>query len=133
MTQFLLSLCFWLSSCGMTGGSASVPNDPRPSGNPLVQGQVFGQNGQSASGTAFVFYSQNVYILRFEGLSVPSVSGLVVQVFTASQGQVGNFNLKASSGNQNYQLTVQQLGIIFRSISIFSTQSNENYATALFN
>ena len=124
------------AGCGLdlnwTPGGSSTPNDPRPSGNVVVQGSFTGSSGQSTvTGTAIIFSTSNSYILRLEGLSVPSETGLTIQIYT-SQSQV-NLNLTASTGNQNYSVNNLPINATtFLSVSIWSTLKNQQYANAVF-
>jgi hypothetical protein len=132
-TFLILGVC----GCGMistdgTGGS-TAPNDARPTSTPLKQAQIMGQNGKSASGTASVFFSgSGAYIIRLEGISVTSESGLAVQVYATPGGRIGNFQLRATSGSQNYSLSNSVNGLTFNSVAIYSSVNNINYGSAVF-
>lgn len=126
-----LNGCSGLGGVSLGGGTGSS-NDPIPSGTLLTQSQFFGQSGQTVSGTATVYVSSNTYIVRLQGMAIPSEAGLFVQVFTSTT-QVGNFPLKNTSGNQNYTLTTSA-PLTFKSVNIYSTLSNPPaiYGTAQF-
>lgn len=72
------------------------------------------------------------YTLRLEGISVPSESGLQVQVYDVMGNQVQEFSLESNSGSQNYSLTHVSTQIIFKSVYIYSTLNQQNYAAAFF-
>lgn len=139
ISAFLLgALLVLFSGCGkITAGSGAEPNDARPSGNPIAQASLTSQNGKTVSGSALIFASVNSssgvtgYILRLEGISVPSASGLLVRVNASPGGQVASLPLRATSGSQNYTLSVNY-GSTFSSVYIYSPSENINYAAALF-
>src|SRR5690348_17169099 len=75
-----------LNSCGIIPLGTSTLNDPVPSGTVLASGSFTGQNGKTASGTATVYLSDTgTYVIRLDGLVVPSENGLVVVASTTSQ------------------------------------------------
>src|SRR4051812_34100191 len=87
-----LITCFLATGCGGinlggSGGAASG-NAERPTGRVVAQGQIFGQSGKTASGSALIIYSSGSYVLRFEGLSIPSEAGLQAQINSKTVGQV---------------------------------------------
>ncbi len=122
------SLVFCCTSCGLnlgvSLGGSGTPNDPRPSGNPVAQGSFSG----SVSGSALVFQSGGGYVLRFEGLSVPSAAGLIVNLYNSSSPFV--FNLTALTGNQNYNVNAAMGSTQFSSVTISSTVTGTVYGTA---
>lgn len=127
----LIALIWGTQGCGLNIGTTS-PNDPRPTGTLLAQGQFASQNGKSVSGSALVFsQSGTSYIVRLEGISTPSESGLYVRVYTANSGQVSNLSLTATSGSQNYYFTSTETSPTFKSVYIFSVPSNIAYGLAV--
>lgn len=132
--KFLISfflVSFMTLSCGKVTLGPSFPRDPRPATKMLAQGQLIGQNGQTASGTALVFSdgTSTGYIARIEGLSIKSNTGLLVQVY-GSGGLLASFSLRSFVGNQNYYFTNSTSGITFNDIYLYSAPENINYAAA---
>src|SRR5689334_8655746 len=121
-TTYLIAFTLALSSCsglniGLGGGSA--PNDTAPKTSVLHQAVFTGLNGKTASGAAIFYNGTTVgnYILRLEGVSFPVEAGLIIQVNSGSN-TVSTFNLRSSSGSQNYQMTGIGTSINF---SIYNT------------
>jgi len=136
----LLILCL-STNCnglGISVGPAPPPNDPVPTGTILHQATFSSLNGQTASGAA-IFYSGNGvgnYILRLAGVSFPSETGLVIQIYSGSNNLVQTLQLLSSSGSKNYTLNGLGTSITFGlysqiSVYIFSTINNEPYAVAI--
>ena len=104
-TYILLLLnAMHLAGCGLIKGqNNTILNDPVPNGTVVAQGSFFGQNGMSVTGTARVYRmtADNTYVIRLEGISTPSESGLIL---LASSNGNSDFqaNLRGTSGNQNY-------------------------------
>ena len=68
----LLAVIIFLTGCsdiGLSTGSSPAPNEARPSGKALSQGQFSGLNGKTVTGGALIFLSGSSYILRIEGLT----------------------------------------------------------------
>lgn len=134
--NLLICLILGLAQCSLSGipvgnGSTTSPNDSRPSGVLIAQGSFTGQNGQNASGSAQIFMDGGAYILRLEGISVPSENGLNVQVLSsASQTPVYSSSLRSSSGNQNYSFSTALTGR-FATVYIYSTLRQKNYGIAI--
>ena len=121
-----------LTSCGAIGlGGGNALNDARPTGIVVKQAQFFAASGQTGiTGTALIFLNTaSSYILRLEGLNVPEESSMQVKIFLSPSGLV-TLSLRGTSGNQNYNFTSPASG--FLSVSIFSTITQTNYATATF-
>ncbi len=135
-TYFLLFVnTLGISGCAFngitTGTSGVVPNDPRPTGNPISQGKLNGLNGQlSVTGSVYIFYSGGSYTLRLEGISVPSEASMTVVLIYSPQSSPATFNLTASSGNQNYSFSTGASAVTFNTVYIHSTQKNLDYASA---
>jgi hypothetical protein len=128
-----LGLVFFYGCGGLnvTVGSASSPNDLRPTSTVVAQGQFAGQNGKTVAGTALIFSPGNsTYIARLEGVSIPADSGLVVQVYADPGGKVASFTLRAATGSQNYTFTSTTTGLTFNNVYIFSIPTNINYGVA---
>lgn len=122
-----------MTSCGGIGigtGGGGSPNDARPSGPAIKQGQLF---GSGVSGSVLVFFSSgSSYILRIEGLSMTSASNVVIQIFATPFGQVGQLTLRDSTGNQNYSFTAAQQGLTMQSVTLYNTITQTTLATAQF-
>jgi hypothetical protein len=130
----LVSFLTLSQGCGVIGvgsGGSTIINDARPTGTVVGQGSFSGLNGQAASGTAILFLEGSVYTLRLEGVSLPTLSGLLVQVYTTGGLLAGNFTLRAATGNQNYTLSGVLVGTSFSSVNIYSNTAIMNYASAI--
>jgi hypothetical protein len=125
-----------LAGCGginLNTGSSPAPNDTRPSGSPLVQAALTSQNGKTVSGSAMIFFSgTSSYTLRLEGISIPQETGLQILVYATPGGKISTQSLRSTSGSQNYTISNSAIGLTFNNIYIYSTQTNTNYASALF-
>jgi hypothetical protein len=115
-----------------TGGGNGSSNDPRPEGTLIAQGQLGGLSGRAVTGTALIFLAGgSSYILRLEGLSGPAENNLQIQVYGSfSPSPVFISTLSSTSGNQNYSFATGP-GNQFNTVSIYSTLSRTNYATAV--
>lgn len=133
LLALILAGCSNIDGISLGGGTGGSSNDARPSGNPLSQGQFFGQNSETVSGSALVFASTttaNTYILRLEGLTTPVEGGLQVQVYgNGPTNPAYTTTLKANSGNQNYTFN-GIAGIKFSNVYIYSTSKQVNYGSA---
>jgi hypothetical protein len=126
----LLTGCSGLG--GISAGTTAAPNDARPSGVPVAQGQLNPLNGQTVTGNVLIFFAgTSNYTLRLEGLSLPAESGLVVRVFATPGGQIASLQLRASTGSQNYSMSTSGNGINFTNVYIHSNPNNVDYATAI--
>lgn len=129
-----IGLTLSLVGCGEIGLGNRSPNDPKPTGTIVAQGNLTGQSGQTASGSAFVYQTGSAsFVVRLEGVTLPEESGLRVIVSVNSDEKL-NASLRSSSGTQNYSMTVSTLPATFDYVAIRSTQSNPDvdYAKALF-
>jgi hypothetical protein len=126
-TGVILTCCSGIN-IGSSGSNFS-PNDVRPTSLPMVQGFFVSQNSQTVSGTALIFNVTGLsYVLRLEGITTPSETGLQIQLY-GSDGQQ-NFSLRANSGSQNYTFTSTNPAAHFSSVSIYSTLSLMPYGSA---
>ena len=128
---FLGSLIFQSLSCGTGSSGGTSLNEGAPDGFLLKQAPFFGQNGQTVSGTAAVYASSGgAFVLRLEGLTAPSESGIQVRV-VGNGTQVFASTLKASSGSMNYTMNVTGIAT-WNSVSLYSTSQAKSYGTATF-
>jgi hypothetical protein len=100
----------------------------------VAQGTFTGQSGFDASGVAAIIRSSSsgTDIIRLEGVSFPSESGL--KVTAVLNGETRTIaSLKNTSGNQNYSTSLGGVGASWSSVSIYSTLTRQNYATAILN
>ncbi|MFZ9596731.1 MAG: hypothetical protein ACO3A2_11740 [Bdellovibrionia bacterium] len=131
---FLITSLSFFSCSGLEfglGGGSGTLNDPRPSGILLASGPLVGQSGRTVTGTAAVFNTTgSQFILRLEGLTLPSSDALAqIQLF----GQLGlqnTFTLRSTSGSQNYTFTNTSLAITFSDVTLVSTATNQPIASA---
>ena len=125
----LLMFMGLLTGCGthLTSGTATLPQDPTPTGTLQYQGQFSGSSSQTASGSALVYFSAGNFILHLASVSFPSESGLTV-IVRSNLSTVGTFTLRASGGSQNY--TFASSSARLASVSIHSPSKNQDYATA---
>src|SRR5689334_21696569 len=92
LNLILVALSLFISSCGISAGSAVAPNDARPNGAILVQGQFFGQSGQTVTGSALIFtVGAGSLVLRLEGLQTPEEVGLQVRLTGTPGGTIQTF------------------------------------------
>ena len=135
--QIILFFGFLLFGCGNIGvstGGSTAPNDARPTTTQISQGQLAGQNGKTVSGSALIFQgsASGSFILRLEGITTPQEQALTIKIYANPSGLVATFQLRSTTGNQNYSFTNSDTGVNFTSVYIFSTQNNQNYGTAQF-
>src|SRR4051794_40306428 len=124
---FLFACFLGTSRCGLdtgSGGGSIFLNDPVPAGVRGFPNQLIGQNGQHVTGVAVLYRSGASYVLRLEGITVPAEPALQVRVL-GSVVPTQSFQLRASTGNQNYPLSTGQ-GVT--SVNIHSSQKNIEYA-----
>jgi hypothetical protein len=130
----LFLLC--VSACGGVGlgtGTATAPNDARPTGAALYQNNFYGMNGKTVTGFAGIYFNgNNNYIVRLDGISMPNEAGMQVHVFGTPGDKVATMSLRAVTGSQNYQVNGLATGFVFKSVYIFSTATNTYYAAATF-
>lgn len=130
-TALIVSLVYSLLGCGnlnISTGGGGLPNEARPTGTPVKQGQLF---GSGVSGSVLIFLrSGSSYTLRFEGLSLPSQSNLVAQIYATPNGLVSTVNLQFTSGNTNYSFTTPAIGVNFQSVAIYNNQTQTTLGTA---
>jgi hypothetical protein len=139
LVQILWTILFSTigSACGLfpssitIGGGTGSANDPVPTGTLISQGTFTSLGGPSqTSGAVQIYYSSGAYTLRLAGLSAPSESGLTVTVSGTPGGELTSFPLQNNSGSTNYTLSIPASGVTFNTVYIYSTQSNQNYASA---
>lgn len=129
----LIGLCVGgsIAACGkITPGTSTTPTDPVPSGVVVDQGQFFGQNGQTASGSAAIYLSNGTYTLHLSGVSFPTTSTLTIQIYANPYGLVSSASLRSYTGDQNYSFSVSANVTTFTSINIYSNTTQLNYAVA---
>lgn len=120
-----------LAGCGPIKLGSISPNDPAPSGTIMAQGSFTSLNGQTVTGTAIVYFEGgSSYIVRLSGISAPSENGLQV-VVVANGATQATFSLRASSGSQNYMLSLSAYSITWNQVNIHSTVNNMDYGEAL--
>jgi hypothetical protein len=121
------------SSCGIFHSSGGTTmNETVPAGATALQSGTFtGFYGQTASGTATVYYDGGTsYITHLEGVTLPNMIGLEVQTVD-SNGTVDSEPLVYYQGNINFYFSVSGSEPTFTQINIYSTTANLNYAQAL--
>ncbi len=128
------SICFFLLACGQISvGGSTTTNNARPTGAPVTQAAILGQNGQTVTGIAYVFFVSNQgYIVRLEGLSVTNESNLVVKIYSRTGILLTSLGLKSFTGNQNYSVSSTTGGTQIGSVTIYSNLKSINYAQASF-
>lgn len=117
-----------LVACGIIPVGGGTLNDPVPSGTVTYSGTFTGLGTNTASGTASIYnQSPGTYVLRLDGLNVPSQSNLNV-VLTGSGTTWVNTSLRGTTGSQNYNFTASTN--VFDTSTIHSTSSNTDIASA---
>ena len=117
---------------GITVGTRAASNEAVPAGNRVAQGSFDGQSGFTVSGVAAIIRSSSsgTDIIRLEGVSLPYETGLkVTAVLNGTTRTIAN--LRNTSGNQNYSTGLGGAGSNWSSVSIYSSLTQQNYATAI--
>jgi hypothetical protein len=122
-TPLIFAAAALLSACGILREGSSIPNDPKPVGDLVAQGNFTGLNGKTVTGAASVYQlsSDGTYVVRLEGISVPS-GGPFLVVGQAGGSEVYSQQLRFLTGTQNY-FTRLQPPLSWNTIFIRSTTS----------
>lgn len=128
---------YLLTQCSLSGiplgggGSAASSNDPRPDGTVIAQGQLAGLSGKTVTGTVFIFLTGSNFVLRIEGLGVPSENNLQLQLYgsLSPSSPVMTSTLTSNTGNQNHPFNTGP-GNIFNTVLVYSTMTHSNYGSA---
>ena len=110
-----------ITGCGGFNLNYGYPtgNDAAPNGTVVAQGQFFGANGKTVSGTAVIYSTGfGIYVLRLESLSAPQEASLLVTLHTSSETAYSS-SLSAYSGNKNYAVNLAE-NKTFTSVKITS-------------
>lgn len=121
-----------LSNCGVvsTGGGSGTFTDAVPNGTVVAQGNFSSQNGQTVTGSAIIYnMGAPNYIVRLSGLTAPSESGLLVQVWGNGSSPTYQVTLRGASGNQNYSFSSNSQS--FSRVCIHSNLKQLDYGCAL--
>lgn len=114
-----------------TSGGGGFPNDPAPTGTVKAQAAWVSLNGQTVSGTVTVYLLESgSYVVRLNGLSAPSETGLSLRV-TASGQQVISTSLRATGGSQNYSVSPSFANPRWEKATIRSNTAGLDYGEAL--
>ena len=108
-TLFNLLISFIIVGCGLvnTDGGTNESDDPTPDGVILAQGSFQGLNGNSVSGVAAIYLTdQGSFIARVESLDVNKSKPLTISVIAGGE-TVYSGTLKSTQGNQNYVMSIQ--------------------------
>jgi hypothetical protein len=137
----ILTLLILQAGCGLNwgGGGNSSPNDPAPQGTQVSSGQLFAGSGQTGvTGQVLIFNNNGSYILRLEGLNIPTPSSgsgnLIVNVYSnnpSSSTPVSTFSLNALTGNQNYTIS-NPASYRYNRVTITDSSGATVYASANF-
>lgn len=121
-----------LAGCGAVKTGSVAYNDPIPTGNVVGQGSFTSQNGKTVTGTAAIYQSTDgaTYTLHLGGISAPSETGLQLRIQADNQ-DLSALSLRASSGSQNYSLSVSGASPVFRQVTLYSTLKATEYGTAV--
>lgn len=120
------------SHCGEMGTSGGTFNEPAPSGTVVAQGTLESRNQKAVSGGASVYLqSSGTYVLRLEGISVPTTVTLQAVLYSNSTKYVQQL-LKSSQGSMNYTFSVADASRpTWSYVSIFSPSENIDYGKAI--
>jgi len=124
-----------LGSCGAfpitLGGGTSSTNDAVPSGVITAQGSFTSLNGKVVTGTAVIYFvSSGNYIVRLNGISVPSENALQMVPVIDGTAQTP-VQLESDSGNQDYSVEYSGTPGHWNQVNIHSTIYNLDYGQAL--
>lgn len=141
LPAFLL-LTWGMAGCGAIGLGQGTANDAAPSGTIVAQGSFTGSyNGESVTGAVSVYRQANGdgtynFVVRFESLSAPNVSGLEVvpTVNGGSNLSPSFYVLRAPTGNENYSFSGATCASNWVQVSIINPSatpaSAQNYGIA---
>ena len=127
-----LALCLTSLGCGAIPlGSAGPGNDTLPTGTLLAQGQFFGMNGNTVSGSAQIYFSSGSYVLSMVGISFPDASSLTAKVYISNPSKVAaTVQLISTAGTNNYPFSSQSGLNSFAQVLVLNTPNNQNFASA---
>jgi hypothetical protein len=116
--------------CGQVTLGGGTANDAVPVGTIVAQGSFTSvASGKPVTGTVTVYLASSIYIVRLQGLSTPSESGLFVRgVVNGIAAQ--DLALRSTSGNQNYTFSSVPAGSIWAQVKIYSATANLDYGLA---
>jgi len=127
-------LAIGLLGCGKVhlGNTGTGSNSGPPTGKLVSQGQIFGQSGITATGTAQIYSTASGgFVLYLSGLSLSTApAGLVAHIYTSLSGLAATVNLTSTSGNAQYPFSSSAMYSSFTSVTLFLPSTNENFATA---
>lgn len=117
--------------CGVVGTNGTSLNEPAPSGTIVAQGTFESRNQKSVSGGATVYLvSAGSYVLRLEGISVPTTVSLQAVLASGSTIYVQQL-LRSSQGSMNYSFSIADgTAPTFSYVSFFSASENIDYGKA---
>lgn len=130
LTLAWLSLGLGVSACGQIHLGSATPNDTEPTGTIIAQGPFVGASSKTVTGTAVIYkVDLGSYIIRLNGISTPSETGLQV-VGVTNEGKLAGQTLRSTSGNQNYSVSTETTPQWLQ-VNIYSTLNTTNYGTAI--
>ncbi len=117
--------------CGVVSTDGTSLNEPAPSGTIVAQGTFESRNQKTVSGGATVYLvSAGSYVLRLEGISVPTTVSLQAVLASGSTIYVQQL-LKSSQGSMNYSFSIADGSTpTFSYASFFSASENLDYGKA---